>query len=143
MHALRHVHQLLVPGGVMLDLHPVTEEHAEDARGRHIGVLADPEYADEDLPNAVARLEQAVVAGLYAPEAEVDFYVLQHYDEVDELLEAKAERLASQQKLTRRIRSRHTTAEAPRARGAPPLSRLLDGVRRLDDTSRFYEAGRA
>ena len=105
MHALRHVHQLLVPGGVMLDLHPVTEEHAEDARGRHIGVLADPEYADEDLPNAVARLEQAVVAGLYAAEAEVEFDVLQHYDEVDELLEAKAERLASQQELARRIRN--------------------------------------
>ena len=105
MHALRHAHQLLVPGGVMLDLHPVTEEHAEDARGRHIGVLADPEYADEDLPNAVARLEQAVVAGLYAPEAEVEFDVLQHYDEADELLEAKAERFASQQELARRIRN--------------------------------------
>ena len=105
MHALRHVHQLLVPGGMMLDLHPVTEEHAEDARGRHIGVLADPEYADEDLPNAVARLEQAVVAGLYAPEAEVEFDVLQHYDEVDELMEAKAERLASQQELAQRIRA--------------------------------------
>lgn len=105
MHALRHVHELLVPGGVMLDLHPVTEEHAEDSRGTHIGVLADPEYADEDLPNAVARLEEAVLAGLYAPEAEVEFDVLQHYDEVDELLEAKAERLASQQELTRRIRN--------------------------------------
>ena len=116
MHALRHVHQLLVPGGVMLDLHPVTEEHAEDARGRHIGVLADPEYADEDLPNAEARLEQAVVAGLYAPEAEVEFDVLQHYDEVDELLEARAERLASQQELTRRIRN-----------AAPPL-RLREHV---------------
>jgi hypothetical protein len=116
VHALRHVHQLLVPGGVMLDLHPVTEEHAEDARGRHIGVLADPEYADEDLPNAEARLEQAVVAGLYAPEAEVEFDVLQHYDEVDELLEARAERLASQQELTRRIRN-----------AAPPL-RLREHV---------------
>jgi hypothetical protein len=105
VHALRHVHQLLVPGGTMLDLHPVTEEHAEDSRGRHIGVLADPEYADEDLPNAEARLEQAVVAGLYAPEAEVEFEVLQHYDEADELLEAKAERFASQQELARRVRN--------------------------------------
>lgn len=67
MHALRHVHQLLVSGGTMLDLHPVTEEHAEDARGGHLGVLADPEYANQDLPNAEASLEQAVVAGLYVP----------------------------------------------------------------------------
>jgi hypothetical protein len=105
VHALRNVHQLLIPGGTMLDLHPVTEEHAEDARGRHIGVLADPEYADEDLPNAEARVEEAVVAGLYVAEAEVEFDVLQHYDEVDELLQAKAERLASQPELKRRIRN--------------------------------------
>ena len=89
----------------MLDLHPVTEEHAEDVRGRLIGVLADPEYADEDLPNAEARLDEAVVAGLFVPEAAVEFDVLQHYDDADELLEAKAERLASQHELTRRIRN--------------------------------------
>jgi hypothetical protein len=105
VHALRHVHQLLVPGGTMLDLHPVTEEHAEDARGRHIGVLPDPEYADVDLPNAEARLEEAVVAGLYVAEAEVEFDVLQHYDEADELLEAEAERFASERELVRRIRA--------------------------------------
>jgi hypothetical protein len=105
VHALRHVHQLLIAGGTMLDLHPVTEEHAEDARGRHIGVLADPEYADEDLPNAEARLEEAVAAGLYVPEAEVEFDMLQHYDNAGELIEAKAERLDSQQELLQQIRA--------------------------------------
>ena len=105
MHALRHVHQLLVSGGTMLDLHPVTEEHAEDARGGHLGVLADPEYANEDLPNAEASLEQAVVAGLYVPEAEIEFDVLQHYDNAHELIEAKAERLVSQQELVDQIRA--------------------------------------
>jgi hypothetical protein len=89
----------------MLDLHPVTEEHVEDAHGRHVGVIADPEYADEDLPNAEARLEEAVVAGLYVFEAEVEFDVLQHYDNADELMEAKAERLDSQQELVQQIRS--------------------------------------
>jgi len=87
----------------MLDLHPVTEEHAEDARGRDIGVLADPDYADEDLPNAEASLAQAVVGGLYVPEAEIEFDVLQHYDNADELIEAKAERLDSQQELVQQI----------------------------------------
>ena len=87
----------------MLDLHPVTEEHAEDAHGRYIGVLADLEYADEDLPNAEARLEEAVAAGLYVHEAEVEFDVLQHYDNAGELIEAKAERLDSQQELVQQI----------------------------------------
>ena len=105
MHALRHVHQLLISGGTMLDLHPVTEEHVEDAHGRHIGVIPDPEYADEDLPNAEARLEEAVVAGLYVPEAEVEFDVLQHFDNAHELMEATAERLASQQELVEQIRA--------------------------------------
>jgi len=105
VHALRHVHQLLVSGGTMLDLHPVTEEHAEDARGGHLGVLADPEYANQDLPNAEASLEQAVVAGLYVPEAEIEFDVLQHYDNAHELIEAKAERLVSQQELVDQIRA--------------------------------------
>jgi len=99
------VHQLLVSGGTMLDLHPVTEEHAEDARGGHLGVLADPEYANEDLPNAEASLEQVVVAGLYVPEAEIEFDVLQHYDNAHELIEAKAERLVSQQELVDHIRA--------------------------------------
>ena len=75
------------------------------AHGRHIGVLADPDYADEDLPNAEASLEEAVVAGLYVPEAEVEFDVLQHYDNADELIEAKAERLDSQQALVQQIRA--------------------------------------
>jgi hypothetical protein len=89
----------------MLDLHPVTEEHAEDARGAQLGVIVDPEYAHEDLPNAEASLEQAVVAGLYVPEAEAEFDVLQHYDNADELMGAKAERLASQHELVQRIRA--------------------------------------
>ena len=105
MHALRHVHRLLISGGTMLDLHPVTEEHVEDARGRHIGVLADPEYASEDLPNAEARLQEAVGAGLYVPEAGVEFDLLQHYDNADELIEEKAERLDSQRELVQQIRS--------------------------------------
>src|SRR4029453_5585112 len=57
----------------MLDLPPVTEAHAEDVRGRPIGVLADPEYADEDLPNAEARLMEGVVAGLFVPQGAVEF----------------------------------------------------------------------
>ena len=101
MHALRHVHRLVVPSGTMVDLHPVTEEHVEVA-GRRIGVIEDPAYRI-DLPNAEARLDEAVAAGLYALEAETEFDVLQHFDEAEDLLEAKKERLAVQLELVSRI----------------------------------------
>jgi hypothetical protein len=104
VHALRHVHELLIPGGTMVDLHPVTEEQVE-ADGRQIGVIEDPEYALEDLPNAEAGLEEAIKAGLYTFEAEVEFDVLQHFDEPEDLLEAKEELLVAQAGLRRRIRA--------------------------------------
>ena len=104
MHALRHVHRLLVPGGTMVDLHPVTEEHVE-VGGRGIGVIEDREFVLVDLPNAEARLTEAIEAGLYALEAETEFDFLQHYDDVEDLLEAKKDRLAAQPGLVRRIRA--------------------------------------
>jgi hypothetical protein len=104
VHALRHVHRLLVPGGTMVDLHPLTEEHVEDARG-HVGVIAEPEFVGIDLPNAEAYLREAIEAGLYTLEAETEFDVLQHYDRADELLQARAEVLADQRPLAERIRA--------------------------------------
>ncbi|HYZ92847.1 MAG TPA: hypothetical protein VFA34_10710 [Actinomycetota bacterium] len=103
MHALRHVHELLVPGGTMLDLHPVTEEQVE-ASGRRIGVIDDPEFR-VDLPNAEARLAEAIRDGLYALEAELEFDVLQHVDTVEELFEKRDELLTAQPALADRIRA--------------------------------------
>jgi hypothetical protein len=57
------------------------------------------------LPNAEARLEEAIRAGLYTLEQETEFDVLQHFDQVDELLEAKEERLVGQPALVRWIRA--------------------------------------
>ena len=104
MHALRHVHKLLVPGGTMLDLHPLTEGTVE-AGGRPIGVIEEPDFVAVDLPNAEARLKEAIGAGLYTLEEEIDFDVLQHFDEAEELVERKQEFLAAQPDLTRRIRA--------------------------------------
>lgn len=104
MHALRHVHELLIPGGTVLDLHPVTEGRVE-AHGEIIGVIREPDFVQRDLPNAEARLRQTVAEGLYAPEAEAAFDVLQHFDTVDELLEANEEHVAIQESLVRRIRA--------------------------------------
>ncbi len=104
MHALRHAHELLVPGGTMLDLHPLTEEQVE-AGGRRLGVIEEPAFVSTSLPNAEARLAEAIRAGLYTLEREVEFDVLQHFDEAEELLEAKEERLAELPALVRGIRA--------------------------------------
>ena len=120
MHALGHVHELLVPGGTMVDLHPLTEEQVE-SEGRVIGVVEDPEFASIDLPNADARLRDAIRVGLYALEAEMEFDVLQHFDRVEELVAAKQERLAAQPALVARLR----------AGARPPLLREHVVLRRL------------
>lgn len=104
MHALRHVHSLLVPGGTLVDLHPVNEERVE-ADGRPLGVIEDPDWLAVDLPNSEACVREAIREGLYELEAEVEFELLQHFDSADELLEAKQEPLDVPSDLVRRLRS--------------------------------------
>jgi hypothetical protein len=74
-------------------------------------VLEDPEFASVDLPNAEARLREAVDAGLYTHEAETEFDFLKHYDAAGELLDVKRDLLAGQAALVRRI----TAARPPLA----------------------------
>jgi hypothetical protein len=104
VHALRHVHRLLVPGGTLVDSHPVTEEDVE-ADGSPLGVIEEPEWRSVVLPNAEARLAAAIQEGFFALEAEAEFDLLQHFDTADDLIEAKADRLESQSELVRRIRA--------------------------------------
>lgn len=103
MHALRHVHQLLVPGGTLIDLHPVTEQQVE-ADGTIVGIIREPEWVERHLPNTEAGIEQSIAEGLYGLEAGIEFDVLQHFDTTAELLEKTADLLAEQHELARRIR---------------------------------------
>lgn len=103
MYALRHVHRLLVRGGTLLDSHPVTENEVV-ADGGPLGVIEELEWRSVVLPNAEARLSDAIQDGLYALEAEAEFDLLQHFDTAVDLIEAKADRLESQSELVRRIR---------------------------------------
>jgi hypothetical protein len=104
VHALRHVHRLLVPGGTLVDSHPVTEEEVE-AEGRRIGVIEETEWRSVVLPNAEARLSDAIQDRLYALEAETEFDLLQHFDTADDLIEAKSDLLEAESGLVRRIRT--------------------------------------
>jgi hypothetical protein len=104
VHALRHVHELLVPGGTLVDSHPVSELQVE-AGGRAIGVIEEPDWRTVVLPNAEARLRDAVADGLYVLEDDVAFDLLQHFDDAEELIGAKKDFLGDQHALMRRIRA--------------------------------------
>ena len=98
MHALRHVHRLLVPGGTVVDIHPVTEERVE-AGGESVGVILEPDWRTRDLPNSEAALQRTIAEGLYELEAETEYDVLQHFDHPDELIDAKSDLLEGQEAL--------------------------------------------
>ena len=120
MHALRHVHTVLTPGGTLVDVHPVTEEQVESALGV-VGVIREPDWVNLDLPNSEAALREVIRDGLYEQEAETDYDVLQHFDEAEELLDAKREILDGQDELRRAI-----------AATSPPLvTRMHVVLRRL------------
>ena len=88
---------------MLVDLHPMTEERVA-AHGRTIGVIEEPDWVTVVLPNAEARLSEALRDGYYALEAEIEFDLLQHFDSIDELVEAKCDRLEVQPELVERIR---------------------------------------
>ena len=104
MHALRHVHGLLVPGGTLVDIHPVTEEQVESGAGI-VGVIREPEWLTGDLPNSEAALRHAMGEGLYELEAETDYDVLHHFDEPHELIDLRRDLLEAQDELAAAIRS--------------------------------------
>jgi len=120
VHALRHVHRLLVPDGTLVDVHPVTEERVE-AEGELVGVIAEPEWRTVDLPNSEAALRSAIADRLYELEEETEYDVLQHFDDPDELLDARRDLLEAQEAMI----------EAIRATRAPLVTRMRVVFRRL------------
>jgi len=104
VHALRHVHELVVPGGALVDIHPVTEEQVQ-AGGGHVGVILEPEWLSVELPNSESALRQTIAEGLYELEVETEYDVLQHFDDADELISAKGDLLEEQQTLVAAIRA--------------------------------------
>lgn len=83
MHALRQIHQALVPGGVLLDMHPIPPSTRAEVRGRSLGEFDDSEFM-EIVANAEADLERT---GLFTWESEVEYDYLERYDDPAEMLE--------------------------------------------------------
>ena len=83
MHALRQIHQALVPGGVLLDMHPVPPSTRAEARGESLGEFDDAEFM-ELVAAGEAKIEDS---GLFTRESELEFDYLERYDDPVQLLE--------------------------------------------------------
>ena len=83
MRALRKIHQALVPGGVLLDMHPIPPPTRAEVGGRSLG-----EFDDAEFWEIVVATEAPLEAtDLFAFEAEIEFDWLERYDSGAELLE--------------------------------------------------------
>ena len=83
MHALRQIHQALVPGGVLLDMHPIPPSTRAEVAGRSLGEFDDAEFM-QIVANAEAEIERS---GLFRRESETEFDYLERYDDPAQLLE--------------------------------------------------------
>jgi SAM-dependent methyltransferase len=83
VHALRQIHQALVPGGVLLDMHPVPPSTRAEVRGESLG-----EFDDAEFMQIVADAEAEIEGGaLFMRESEIEFDYLERYDDPAQLLE--------------------------------------------------------
>jgi hypothetical protein len=83
VHALRQIHQALVPEGVLLDVHPIPPSTRAEVRGESLGEFDDAEFM-ELVAAAEAMLEDS---GLFIHESELEFDYLERYDDAAEMLD--------------------------------------------------------
>jgi len=83
VHALRQIHQALVPDGVLLDMHPIPPSTRAEVRGQSLG-----EFDDAGFMEVVASAEAKIGAsGLFIFESELEFEYRERYDDAAELVQ--------------------------------------------------------
>jgi hypothetical protein len=82
VHALRQIHQAIVPGGILLDMHPIPPSTRAEVDGKSLGEFDDSEFM-EIVANAEADLERT---GLFTQTSEIEYDYLERYDDPAELL---------------------------------------------------------
>ena len=83
MHALRQIHQALVPDGVLLDMHPIPPSTRAEVRGESLGEFDDAGFMDV-VASAEAKIEDS---GLFTFEWELEFDYRERYGDAAELVE--------------------------------------------------------
>ena len=86
MHALRKIHEALVPEGILLDMHPIPPSTRAEVDGRSLGEFDDAEFMDT-VAQTEAALNETVTEGLFALETELEFDWLERFDSGEELIE--------------------------------------------------------
>jgi hypothetical protein len=82
VHALRQIHQALVPEGVLLDMHPIPPSTRAEIRGDSLGEFDDAGFM-EVVAAAEAKIENS---RLFTFDSELEFDYLERYDDAAELL---------------------------------------------------------
>jgi SAM-dependent methyltransferase len=83
VHALRQIHRALVPGGILLDMHPVPPSTRAEVDGVSLG-----DFDDEEFFEVVRATERPLAeTALFVLEDEIEFDYLERYDNGSELLE--------------------------------------------------------
>jgi hypothetical protein len=76
VHALRKIHEALVPSGILLDMHPIPPATRAQVGGRSLG-----EFDDAEFWEIVAATEAPLAAtDLFVWEAEIEFDWLERFD---------------------------------------------------------------
>jgi SAM-dependent methyltransferase len=83
VHALRQIHRALVPGGILLDMHPIRPATRAEVGGVSLGDFDDAEFFE-----IVDSTEQPLAeSDLFALEEEVEFDYLERYEDGEQMLE--------------------------------------------------------
>jgi hypothetical protein len=86
VHALRKIHAALVDGGLLVDTQPVGEQPRVAANGDELGALDMHEWI-ETIRSVDARVEEAIVAGLYEKTEERTLAIRSMFDDGADCLE--------------------------------------------------------
>ena len=86
MHALRNIHAVLVPNGLLVDTQPISAHPRVTADGAELGVLDMREWL-ETIEAVDVRINEAIVAGLYELIAERELVVTSTFDDGQDCIE--------------------------------------------------------
>jgi hypothetical protein len=118
VNALRRIHAVLVPGGILVDTQPISPQPPVDAAGGQLGTLDMREW--RCTVDAVDdRIQATVAEGLFSPGGETSVVVADGFDDGAEFVE-----------VVKAWRGTRIPAElAERAASADPPVRVLQDVR--------------
>lgn len=87
VHALEHIHRLLKPDGLLIDIHPLPEGALVTAYHGGSVIFSEREHDDEseDVLAAERALKEVLRRGLYVRERDEQFEFLTHASSVAEL----------------------------------------------------------